>query len=525
MCVTFRFNHGDGDGNGATPFRDERTDGRMGFGHRARRRRRRRRADSVCVVVVVVALVFLIAMGQPRGVRANDDDAVIRRAKRRLVLRTDDADGYDVEDAAVEMAFTHDVETERRRARNGEGDSDGMGNPGMQYARVFRRDAPGDWSGAHRMSSNDALVVCGEMPPENTTRYFSFVTYVYRRGNRVVSAMAGWPVNSANAEFEKDATTRMICFASTRSEKTLKAIRRAFGAFPVNAQPIFDDVRLGRGLSADLLSSSMRVAYWPPLYTAEDASPSSDGDDDVLGEWMKTPWKDCFFVRARGDGSSSNGGRIVSQNVPPSRVRIDGDRRYESPAPNRRGDVFRAPVRFVGETTLVPVRVDYARCLSDPSYNPWSLHGVNTRSGCFGAISDCLYSVSAEFIPSDALRRFVLTVSGGDAVAQRISTFSNIALYHTGSPWSRIFSARDVRVIGAIDDRSFSASNASSTFVAAFGSDRRACDVVANTIPCVVIGDRPPMARIFVIARDYLDPSTATAPLSRPELTVRVYAA
>ena len=492
----------------------------MGFGHRARRRRRRH-ADSVVCVVALVFSVFLIAMGQ-RGVRANDE--VIRRAKLRLMRMNTDA--YSIEDAGVEMAFTHDVETERTRAQNGEGDSDGMGNPGMQYARVFRRDAPGDWSGAHRLSSNDALVVCGRMPPENTTRYFSFVTYVYRRRNRVVSAMAGWPVNSANAEFGKDATTRMICFASTRSEKTLNAIRRAFGGeFPVNAQPIFDDVRLGRGLSADLLSSSMRVAYWPPLYTAAEGASSSS--DDVLGEWMKTPWTDCFFVRARRDGSSSssNGGRIVSQNVPPSRVRIDGDRRYELPAPNRRGDVFRAPVRFVGETTLVPVRVDYARCLSDPSYNPWSLHGVNTRSGCFGAISDCLYSVSAEFMPSDALRRFVLTVSGGDAVAQRISTFSNIALYHTGSPWSRILSARDVRVIGAIDDRSFRASNASSTFVPAFGSDRRACDAVANTIPCVVIGDRPPMARLFVIARDYLDPSTATAPLRRPELTVRVYAA
>lgn len=509
--------------------RDGRTDGRMGFGHHAYRARARARVHSVCVIVVFVVGVSLSMMG--RGVRANENELerVIRRAKEQLQLMRmntdDDADAYYVEDASVEMAFTHDVETERTRARNGEGDSDGMGNPGMQYARVFRRDAPGDWSGAHRLSSNDALVACGTMPPENTTRYFSFVTYVYRRRNRVVSAMAGWPVNSANAEFfGKDATTRMICFASTRSEKTLNAIHRAFGEFPVNAQPIFDDVRLGRGVSADLLSSSMRVAYWPPLYTAaEDASSSSD---DVLGEWMKKPWKGCFFVRARRDGSSSSlGGQIVSQKIPPSRIRIDDDRRYEPPAPNRRGDVFRAPVRFVGETTLVPVRVDYARCLSDPSYNPWSLHGVNTRSGCFGAISDCLYSVSDEFMPSDALRRFVLTVSGGDAVTQRVSTFSNVALYHTGSPWSRIFSARDVRVIGAIDDRSYSASNVSSTFVAAFGSDRRACDVVANTIPCVVIGDRPPMSRLFVIARDYLDPSTATAPLARPELTVRVYAA
>lgn len=426
----------------------------MGIGHHAHRRRAR--ARSACIVVFGVSLIM---MG--REVRANEMGRVIRRAKEQLQLMSQgttatdvDDDAYSIEDASVEMAFTHDVETERARARNGEGDSDGMGNPGMQYARVFRRDAPGDWSGAHRLADGDALVACGTMPPENTTRYFSFVTYVYRRRNRVVSAMAGWPVNSANAEFGNDG---MICFASTRSEKTLNAIRRAFGEFPVNAQPIFDDVRLGRGLSADLLSSSMRVAYWPPLL---DASSSSDDDDDVLGEWMKTPWTDCFFVRARRDGSSSsNGGRIVSQKIPPSRIRIDDDRRYEPPAPNRRGDVFRAPVRFVGEMTLVPVRVDYARCLSDPSYNPWSLHGVNTRSGCFGAISDCLYSVSAEFMPSDALRRFVLTVSGGDAVAQRVSTFSNIALYHTGSPWSRIFSARDVRVISAIDDRSFSASN------------------------------------------------------------------
>ena len=508
--VTFRLNHAIHDS-----FRDD-------GGMRSRRRDARRRADRgrrrfVPLRVALVCGLFVM-MGRD-GAQANEIDADgfydIRRAKEKLLTMTttNDADAYGIEDAGVDMAFTHDVETERARAMEGAGDSDGMGNPGMQYARVFRRDAPGDGTSAYRLNPGDALVACGRMPQEKTMRYFSFVTYVYRRRNRVVSAMAGWPVNSANSEFGKNST---FCFASTRSEETLKAIRRAFGEFPVNAQPIFNDVRLGRGLSADLLSASMRVAYWPPL--------SSSSDDDVLGEWMKTPWNDCFFVRARRDGSSSTGGQIVSQKIPPSRVRIDDERLYEQPATLQRSDdIFRAPVRFVGKTTLVPVRVDYARCLSDPSYNPWSLHGVNTRSGCFGATSDCLYSVSAEFIPSDALRRFVLTVSGGDAVAQRVSTFSNIALYHTGSPWSRVFSARDVRVIGAIDDRSFT-SNATS-FVVAFGSDRRACDAIVPTIPCVVIGDPPPMSRLFIIARDYLDPLTATAPITRPELTVRVYAA
>ena len=168
------------------------------------------------------------------------------------------------------------------------------------------------------------------------------------------------------------------------------------------------------------------------------------------------------------------------------------------------------------------------------------MHGVNVRSGCFGATPDCLYSVSRRYFRRESMREFIVVVSGMTSSA----TFTNFALYASGNDFSSALSARDIRVIAAIDDRSFATrtptttssnshsnvTSASSTsgayFVAAFGSSPDACAVArAHSLPCAV-ARAPPSRRshIFVVSRDYLDPITATAPANRPDVRVDIFA-
>tara|TARA_B100000683_G_scaffold15618_2_gene15656 strand:- start:27152 stop:27625 length:474 start_codon:yes stop_codon:yes gene_type:complete len=111
------------------------------------------------------------------------------------------------------------------------------------------------------------------------------------------------------------------------------------------------------------------------------------------------------------------------------------------------------------------MRVDYRRRLYDPFYDPWSVHGVNSRSGCFGATSDALYSVSRDFMRRDALGSDVVVVARGGTPAA--AAFSDAALYSTGGPISSLISARDITILAAIDDRSF---GEASSFAVAFGS-------------------------------------------------------
>ena len=58
-------------------------------------------------------------------------------------------------------------------------------------------------------------------------------------------------------------------------------------ASAVNAQRMFDEVR-----SLDVLSLSMRVAYWPDAIARE-------GDGDALGEYQKLEWL-AFITRRNG---------------------------------------------------------------------------------------------------------------------------------------------------------------------------------------------------------------------------------
>ena len=104
-----------------------------------------------------------------------------------------------------------------------------------------------------------------------------------------MSAQAGWPVNSANARMGEDGEMVVVATRSAAAFRTVtRAVEKLDGdASAVNAQRMFDEVR-----SLDVLSLSMRVAYWP------DAS-AREGDGDALGEYQKLEWP-AFITRRNG---------------------------------------------------------------------------------------------------------------------------------------------------------------------------------------------------------------------------------
>ena len=174
--------------------------------------------------------------------------------------------------------------------------SEGKGNPGMIYARAF------DESGGSgfRLGAEDAVVTRMLAPPA-AARYWSWSVYCYMRGSRVVSAIAGWPINSANVVADEDG---WIVLVATRSMEAFEAVREAYaesGFAPeaVNLSPLFGEVRYGSTFGeADLLSVSFRVAYWPS------ANSSIVGAEDALGEWATREWPVTFARRRRAARSA-----------------------------------------------------------------------------------------------------------------------------------------------------------------------------------------------------------------------------
>ena len=461
--------------------------------------RRRRRARAATATAMAMAMATATAT----RARALETDAVMRAIDERAFATEEGA----------RLAFTHDVDSERRAIdASGAGvDSDGKGNPGMIYARVF----DGNGASGFRLGGEDALCVALRAPPE--ARYFSFAPYVYRRGARVVSAQAGHSINNANAKRDGD----VLIFVATHSRETFEAMRTAFGDAgydegAVNLVPLFDDVRYGGGFGdfGDLLSISFRVAFWPSRLNAT-------GEEDALGEWSRLEWP-AFFAR-RASSGAARGGSTVSQALPTPTLNltVEVDKQHELSTTVAPVVVVDGAAR-VGSTTLVVMPVDHARCRRDPFYSPWSTAGVSVRSACFGATTDALYSISRDFMRVASLRQFLIVVRGRDVVSRGRAAFTTIALYATGGPISSFASARDVRVLAAVDDRAFIVDERSSLFAVAFGSSLAACARVA--VPCVVAASPPARSTLFLLCRDYLNPRTATAPASRPALVVDAFA-
>ena len=139
---------------------------------------------------------------------------------------------------------------------------------------------------------------------------------------------------------------------------------------------------------------------------------------------------------------------------------------------------------------------DGAKCLSDPSYQPFSLPGVNVRSGCFGSTADAAYSLSEKLVNNlgelsdgnivadasaltEESQDFIVLVFGENAVHDGRATFFNVAAYTTGDPVSSRLTDRSalfVSIVASLDDRSFDESASSpSYYSAAFATSERAC--------------------------------------------------
>jgi hypothetical protein len=178
---------------------------------------------------------------------------------------------------------------------------------------------------------------------------------------------------------------------------------------------------------------------------------------------------------------------------------------------------------------------DGAKCLSDPSYQPFSLPGVNVRSGCFGSTADAAYSLSEKLVNNlgelsdgnivadasaltEESQDFIVLVFGENAVHDGRATFFNVAAYTTGDPVSSRLTDRSalfVSIVASLDDRSFDESASSpSYYSAAFATSERACSKLKSASiksPCAVMLERN-FGNVFLIERVYLDPKTATAP-------------
>lgn len=456
----------------------------------------------------VVALALTALGARASEVRRHVASAATR-ARSTMVL-----DGYFADARAGTLGFTHDAATEAARASTDGVSSTDVGAPGMIYARVFDEDGDSTFL----LGAEDAVSVAMTAAPSGT-RYWSMTTYAYRRGGRVVMAQCSWPVNSANAFV---GVNDSVVIVATRSMDAFEKVKAAyaeagFDETSINLAPMYEDVRYGDGLDADVLSISFRVAFWP-----NEGQNASTGD--ALGEWSKSTWPAIFSRRAR---ASRYPRMAVPESSPPPAINASTlstqKVSYQEPYLESFPSVIigGGSARRIGRTILEPMSFDSRRCIIDPFYSPWRSYGVRVRSGCFGATSDALYSISRDFISRMELTtEWLIIARGSELVSARRATFTNIALYATGGIISNSISARDIRIIAAVDDRSFNAH--SDEFVVAFGSSIAACRRV--TCACVVARDAPRRSSMFIIARDYVDPRTATAPISRPEIDVRVFA-
>ncbi len=450
------------------------------------------------------------------------------------------------------VRFTHDTserldeeetETMQRTANTG--------NPGVMYARVENINVNNQNWPYFQFNRRDAMVNIMCAPP-TSTKYYSYVTYVWRKTfsalglrslRQAVSAQASSsPVNNKNVRGSR-AFRRALIIISTPSAKTFNHLKEDF--LP--------------SIIADDLTTSFRVGIWP-LKGAE-----------ALGVFARYEWP-AMIVRGR---ELANGGNVLlplllsrrqqrEENDDNNDERQQRDMFYSKEhLPMRKpndallllndedsqqkeriisqemldaaADDFHAKLANtfgnVKRFSLERVDVgDGAKCLSDPSFQPFSLPGVNVRSGCFGSTSDAAYSLSEKLVnnvgelsdgnivaDASALTEnsqdFIIFLFGANEVNNGRATFFNVAAYTTGDPVSSRRSALFVSIVASLDDRSFNNSASSSSYYsAAFATSEEACSTIRTvSTPCAVMLERN-FGNVFLIERVYLDPNTAKAP-------------
>lgn len=467
------------------------------------------------------------------------------------------------------------------------------GNPGVMYARVENVNVNNQNWPYFQFGKRDATMSIMCAPP-SSAKYYSYVTYVWRKTfgalglrsqRQTVSAQASSsPVNNKNVRGSR-AFRRALVIISTASSKTFHDLKEVLENTGIASTSIelealrYDELNFLPSIIADDLTTSFRVGIWP-LKGAE-----------ALGVYARYEWP-AMIVRGREPARAANSGGnsllnllslatisrpttrqqqpeeederqhpdvFYSKEYLPMRVPNDAlfpsslnDKEKDSQSKihhramkqktslNAAADKFQSKLtnafgnanKFTLERVVVN---DGAKCLSDPSYQPFSLPGVNVRSGCFGSTADAAYSLSEKLVNNlgelsdgnivadasaltEESQDFIVLVFGENAVNDGRATFFNVAAYTTGDPVpSRLTdrSALFVSIVASLDDRSFNESASSpSYYSAAFATSERACSKLKSASiksPCAVMLERN-FGNVFLIERVYLDPKTATAP-------------
>ncbi|CAL6278048.1 unnamed protein product [Bathycoccus prasinos] len=469
------------------------------------------------------------------------------------------------------------------------------GNPGVMYARVENVNVNNQNWPYFQFGKRDATMSIMCAPP-SSAKYYSYVTYVWRKTfgalglrslRQTVSAQASSsPVNNKNVRGSR-AFRRALVIISTASSKTFHDLKDVLENTGIASTSIelealrYDELNFLPSIIADDLTTSFRVGIWPlkgaealGVYARyewpamivrgrEPARAANSGGNSLLNllslatisrpttrqqqpeeEEDERQHPDVFYSKEylpmRGPNDALFLSSFLNDEEKDSQAKIHHRAMKQKTSLNAAADEFQSKLtnafgnanKFALERVVVN---DGAKCLSDPSYQPFSLPGVNVRSGCFGSTADAAYSLSEKLVnnlgelsdgnivaDASALTKesqdFIVLVFGENAVHDGRATFFNVAAYTTGDPVSSRLTDRSalfVSIVASLDDRSFDESASSpSYYSAAFATSERACSKLKSASiksPCAVMLERN-FGNVFLIERVYLDPKTATAP-------------
>ncbi|CAL6277989.1 unnamed protein product [Bathycoccus prasinos] len=469
------------------------------------------------------------------------------------------------------------------------------GNPGVMYARVENVNVNNQNWPYFQFGKRDATMSIMCAPP-SSAKYYSYVTYVWRKTfgalglrslRQTVSAQASSsPVNNKNVRGSR-AFRRALVIISTASSKTFHDLKEVLENTGIASTSIelealrYDELNFLPSIIADDLTTSFRVGIWPlkgaealGVYARyewpamivrgrEPARAANSGGNSLLNllslatisrpttrqqqpeeEEDERQHPDVFYSKEylpmRGPNDALFPSSFLNDEEKDSQSKIHHRAMKQKTSLNAAADEFQSKLtnafgnanKFALERVVVN---DGAKCLSDPSYQPFSLPGVNVRSGCFGSTADAAYSLSEKLVNNlgelsdgnivadasaltEESQDFIVLVFGENAVHDGRATFFNVAAYTTGDPVSSQLTDRSalfVSIVASLDDRSFDESASSPYYYsAAFATSERACSKLKSASiksPCAVMLERN-FGNVFLIERVYLDPKTATAP-------------
>ena len=527
---------------------------------------------------------------------------VARQLAREVIERGGNRGNNFYNDRAREsgrLRFTHDTsEYGLEETMNSESlmqRTANTGNPGVMYARVENVNVNNQNWPYFQFGKRDATMSIMCAPP-SSAKYYSYVTYVWRKTfgalglrslRQTVSAQASSsPVNNKNVRGSR-AFRRALVIISTASSKTFHDLKEVLENTGIASTSIelealrYDELNFLPSIIADDLTTSFRVGIWPlkgaealGVYARyewpamivrgrEPARAANSGGNSLLNllslatisrpttrqqqpeeEEDERQHPDVFYSKEylpmRGPNDALFLSSFLNDEEKDSQSKIHHRAMKQKTSLNAAADEFQSKLtnafgnanKFALERVVVN---DGAKCLSDPSYQPFSLPGVNVRSGCFGSTADAAYSLSEKLVNNlgelsdgnivadasaltEESQDFIVLVFGENAVHDGRATFFNVAAYTTGDPVSSRLTDRSalfVSIVASLDDRSFDESASSpSYYSAAFATSERACSKLKSASiksPCAVMLERN-FGNVFLIERVYLDPKTATAP-------------